>query len=36
MASDLAHSILDTFPDADLSIVEEVLFFDGWQPTPER
>ena len=36
MDSDLAHSILDTFPDADLSIVEEVLFFDGWQPTPER
>ena len=35
MDSDLAHSILDTFPDADLSIVEEVLFFDGWQSYDE-
>ena len=35
MDSDLAHSILDTFPDADLSIVQEVLFFDGWQSYDE-
>ena len=30
MDSDVARSILDTFPDADLYIVHEVLFFDGW------
>ena len=36
MDSDLAHSILDTFHDADLSIVQEVLFFDGEHHRLER
>lgn len=31
----MAQSIVDTFPDADLSIIEEVLYFDGWQSYEE-